>query len=302
MAEQFTLEYAAPPAFGGLYRSIFLTLVLRRKGVKPGEALPAATSSVASMQADPQRLQAYNEACAFPEGDYMPITYPFVLSMPLQMGIFADKRFPLSAVGFVHTRQHILQHRPLKNDEPFSCTCAIAGQRVVKAGLEFDVVTEIEAQGALAWEGISTYLVRGKKWGKPGEPAALAQMPDLTEGADIEDWRVDADMGRRYAKITGDYNPIHVSKFMAKVFGFKRDIVHGAWTMARCMAALPPLEGEGIERIDMAFKGPVFMGSSVKLKGALDTTEQRFDLFCGKNPRPVLQGRHTLETNQSRLF
>ena len=40
------------------------------------------------------------------------------------------------------------------------------------------------------------------------------------------------DTGRRYAAISGDYNPIHLSTISAKMFGFKTAIAHGMWTLA----------------------------------------------------------------------
>jgi acyl dehydratase len=52
------------------------------------------------------------------------------------------------------------------------------------------------------------------------------------------DWRVPADQGRRYAAVSGDYNPIHLSAWTARPFGFKRPIAHGWWTLARALAEL----------------------------------------------------------------
>ena len=46
------------------------------------------------------------------------------------------------------------------------------------------------------------------------------------------------DLGRRYAAISGDYNPIHLGALSAKLFGFKQAIAHGMWSKARCLAAL----------------------------------------------------------------
>jgi acyl dehydratase len=49
---------------------------------------------------------------------------------------------------------------------------------------------------------------------------------------------VAADIGRRYAAVSGDRNPIHLYGMTAKAFGFPRQIAHGMWTKARCLAAL----------------------------------------------------------------
>ena len=37
-------------------------------------------------------------------------------------------------------------------------------------------------------------------------------------------WRLPADQGRRYAAVSGDYNPIHLYGWAARPFGFKQPI------------------------------------------------------------------------------
>lgn len=51
------------------------------------------------------------------------------------------------------------------------------------------------------------------------------------------EWRLGADIGRRYAVVSGDRNPIHLHPLAARLFGFPRPIAHGMWTVARCLAA-----------------------------------------------------------------
>ena len=65
---------------------------------------------------------------------------------------------------------------------------------------------------------------------KPDQPDAT---PDLTAT-----WSLPEDLGRRFAKVAGDRNPIHMYWWTARLFGFRRPIIHGMWTLARCMAAL----------------------------------------------------------------
>ena len=51
-------------------------------------------------------------------------------------------------------------------------------------------------------------------------------------------WRLASDLGRRYAAVSGDTNPIHLSPLTSWLGGFRRPIVHGMWTHARALAAL----------------------------------------------------------------
>jgi acyl dehydratase len=73
------------------------------------------------------------------------------------------------------------------------------------------------------------------------------------------------DLGRRYGAIAGDRNPIHLYPWSARLFGFKRPIMHGMWTLARALRAsggeAPPATGE----LRVQFRRPVSLPSEVSL-------------------------------------
>ena len=58
--------------------------------------------------------------------------------------------------------------------------------------------------------------------------------------------------------MSGDHNPIHLYPITAKALGFPRQIAHGMWTMARCVAALENRLPDAV-RVDVAFKKPVLL-------------------------------------------
>ena len=83
----------------------------------------------------------------------------------------------------------------------------------------------------------------------------------------VATWRIPDDAGRRYAKVSGDVNPIHLSGLTAKAFGFKRAIAHGMWVKARVLAALSGRLPDAIA-VDVAFRKPLFLPSTVTLSTA----------------------------------
>ena len=105
-------------------------------------------------------------------------------------------------------------------------------------------------------------LVRGLKLeseaGEPAEDEPQA-LPEATR------WYADSDIGRRYAKVCGDYNPIHLSAASARLFGFPTAIAHGMWSKAMALAALRghlPHSGYAFE---VDFRKPVRLPSEVVL-------------------------------------
>ena len=47
-----------------------------------------------------------------------------------------------------------------------------------------------------------------------------------------------SDLGRQYAAVSGDRNPIHLFDLTAMPLGFRHHIAHGMWSKARCLAEL----------------------------------------------------------------
>jgi acyl dehydratase len=80
-------------------------------------------------------------------------------------------------------------------------------------------------------------------------------------------WRVPADAGRRYARVSGDVNPIHLSALTARAFGFPRAIAHGMWVEARALAALSGRLPDALA-VDVAFRKPLLLPSTVELATA----------------------------------
>ncbi|NWE91395.1 acyl dehydratase, partial [Pseudomonas reactans] len=89
--------------------------------------------------------------------------------------------------------------------------------------------------------------------------------PSPTQVSELTRWKAPADIGRRYARVSGDYNPIHLSALTAKLFGFPQAIAHGLWNKAHTLAALGEhLPTANIE-ICVEFKKPVRLPGEVTL-------------------------------------
>jgi hypothetical protein len=285
MSAKQVMTFSAPPAYGPMYRKILFGR--RRPGLKPGGQLPELAAECASLEISAGNLAAFRQVCGI-TGEGVPVLYPHVMTGSLHFAIMTHDDFPISMMGAVHLRNHILQHRPLRVSEPYGVVCSLDAHRVAKAGIELDVSTVISSGGARVWESISTYFVRGK-YGEAGEPSTRAQLGGGVPDEEAAAWHIPPGTGRRYAKVCGDYNPIHLFPITAKLFGFKRDVVHGMWAAAVCFARLNASPDTAVQ-CDLLFKGPTFTHSDVRLLRAKGGDGVRFDLYCGKNPKPTIAG------------
>jgi acyl dehydratase len=231
-----------------------------------GGDLPDTRLARNGVTVDPDDLAAYNRVCGFPVGDTLPPTYPHMLTFPLQMALMSDRSFPLALPGFVHVRNRIDVMRAIRADEALDLEVwaeRFAGHR---SGATVDLCATVTMGGEEVWRSRSTYLSRGTK-APEGAPEADVEVAvgDLERVAAT--WRVPDDAGRRYAKVSGDVNPIHMSALTAKAFGFKRAIAHGMWVKARVLGALAGRLPDALS-VDVGFRKPLFLPSTVTLSTA----------------------------------
>lgn len=198
---------------------------------------------------EPYRLARYKEVCGFRPGGGVPATFPHVLAFPLALRIMTSRAFPAPVLGLVHLRNSITQYRPVETGEPLTVRAWLGETGDHDRGTTIELLAEASSGDTPVWYEQSIYLHRHKKSG-----AGTRSGEGRVEGAG-EVWPVPAGTGRRYAGVSGDRNPIHLSAVTARLFGFRTAIAHGMWAKARCVAALPDLPDT--YRVDVTFRRPV---------------------------------------------
>jgi MaoC dehydratase-like protein len=256
--------------------------------VPGGKEIPDLELRLAGVVAEPGEVAAYTKVCGFPLRDSLPPTYPHVLAFPLHMAVMADGGFPFGAVGLVHIENRIVQHRPIGIGEELHLAVRPTPLQPHPKGRTFSLVTEAHVGDELVWESVSTMLRRGK-----GEESAERKPSfgiDSDEFAAGGEWRLGGDLGRRYAAVSGDRNPIHMHSLTAKPLGFPAAIAHGMWTKARALAALDSRLPDGFE-VDVRFRKPILLPGRVEF-GSRDGDggEIEFAVRDAKRHTPHLDG------------
>jgi acyl dehydratase len=234
-----------------------------------------------------EHVDAFADVCGFPVKDTVPLPYPHLLAFPLQMAIMSDPGFPAPAIGTVHLENSITTRRPIAVGETVGVTASVGPAKPHPKGTTYEFLVVVTADGDEVWEETSTYLRRGQ-----GDPSASSGsvFPDAEPHGVV--WKLPGDLGRRYAGVSGDHNPIHLYPLTAKALGFPRQIAHGMWTMARCVAALEN-RLPGSVRVDVAFKKPVLLPGSVAFGSTPVDGGYAFSLTSPKDGSPHLAGRTT---------
>ncbi len=275
---------AQMPSAEALYLRAATTVFRRPKG-RP--TLPTPAVRVENVGVDARHLSAYREVCGFADSEILPITFPHVMAGALHLQLMTRSEFPLPMLGLVHIRNSIQQSRGLRADELFSVNARIGEARDVRQGLEFDLLTEFEADGQVVWQEASTILFR-----VPGPKTAGGKPPPAPPSplAEYASFDAPADIGRRYASVGKDYNPIHLAPLPAKLFGFKRHIAHGMWSLARCAALLEGSAGGVPSQLDVQFKQPLFLPGRVALKYLKNADGTEYALLSRTSNKVHLSG------------
>lgn len=263
-----------------------LALALKRgRRLAAGESIPRIEAKAARLDAD---LATYTKVCGLPGGAALPLCFPQILAADLQKVVLTHRDFPLALFGVVHTRQRIEQKRALYVNEALGGRVWVEGHRPARRGGEFDLHTVITAGGDDVWHGITTIL--SQELPGDGQKRPPPQPTTIQAGRACT-WDVPENQGRRYAKVSGDNNPIHQYALTARPFGFKRAIVHGWWTLARAMAEMDT-DVPAACVLECAFHAPVSLPSTVYFRSGVAGAGLAFELrgAPGKSAKTLVTG------------
>jgi acyl dehydratase len=274
-----------------------IPVVNQLPGVRKTGGDPTALHELRSVTVTREHVSAYAGVCGFPVKDTLPVTYPHVLAFPLHMAVLTSPEFPFPAMGTLHIANTITQHRAVMVGEPLQVEVHTSQVRPHPKGRAVDFLATVSADGETVWESSSTYLRRGRSSVEPVEttndddgprssddgPASTAVVPGRIT------WRLPGDLGRRYAAVSGDHNPIHLYQLTARALGFPRQIAHGMCSLARCVAALENRLPDSVT-VDCAFKKPILLPGTVAFGQDATGDGFAFALTSPKDGAPHLVG------------
>ena len=258
-----TIELDSPPSLTSLYARAVVAPVL------PGgkEELPERRLELRGAEIEAEHVAAYSRVCGFGMRSVVPGTYPHVLAFPLHMSLMTERSFPFSVIGLVHVENRIDVLEPIPIGSQVDLGVWAEDLREHRRGRQFDVVAEAEVDGATVWRGRSTYLRPGGGSDSSSSDEEREASEELSASAE---WDIPGDIGRRYAAVSGDRNPIHMHGLSARLFGFPGAIAHGMWTKARCLASFEGRTPDAFT-VDAAFKSPLRIpGRATLLSGRRD--------------------------------
>lgn len=264
--------------------------LLRALFKRPRHPLPASLPEIVTEyrldRLPLEDIARYRAAFGF-QGEHVPLTWWYLPAQRAHLATMLDPRFPFRIAGLVHMENALEAHGSMAPGQPLVLRTVLRLPPPSSSGaLRCVLETTGSADGVPVFTCTSTYLVRR---GRPGGPKQAEAAPALS-GAALAQWTLDAAAGRRYARLSGDWNPIHLYRRSARLMGMRAPIIHGMHTLAASCAALESAGGRHATRIDCRFRAPVVLGSTVTLQVASGTGE----FIVESGGKPAVTGSHTL--------
>jgi hypothetical protein len=200
------------------------------------------------------------------ESDIIHPCYLHSLAFPLHIMLLLLPEFPFPLLGLIHVNNQIRQLRPINNGEKLCVSSCFEKLKLHPKGWLFSIKVEFFSGSEVVWQSISTNLFRTDH-GKAVNQSNKYSIDTFTKPI-VTTLKLNASLGRRYAKVSGDFNPIHLSKWSAKLFGFKQHIIHGMWTKSYCISMLQKMDPSiflHAFEINTTFKQPLFLPNQVNL-------------------------------------
>ena len=259
-------DLADVPSFPAVYAAALDPRGGRRRG-EP--VLPSTAYRVRAVRIDAERARDFDHLMGGPATDLVHPGVLHVLAFPVSLALMARRDFPFPLLGLVHLRNQVLQHRPVRVGELVDVECRVRDLRPHRKGRTFEAVSTILSQdGEIIATDVSTYLAKGPAPAFEDGGSATSSTGGRTERHAFEAptptgrWALPADAGRRYAAVSGDVNPIHMSALSAKAFGFPAAIAHGMYTASRAFTEARVDLSRPL-RWDVSFDAPVTLPGTV---------------------------------------
>ena len=211
--------------------------------------------------------------------------------------------FYFSSTYFFST---MVQYESLESSDVYVATLTLLPvTRLVKKGIEFDISITIRStsNNKVIWGAFNSFLVfHSHKYPistlavEEGSNEISSEVHKLTAAKNVP---LSSDVGRKYALLCGDWNPVHISKITAKLFGFKMAIAHGMYISALAISAL---QREGIfpktypVTVEVIFRRPCFIPTSINVSYsyvhlATNSNTVKFSVLQSETANTLIRGQ-----------
>jgi acyl dehydratase len=195
-----------------------------------------------------------------------PLCYLYTLAQRAQLHLMLSPEFTIASPGMVHLENYLTKHADYLPTTPFGIEASIAVEYKESGSLV--PVSEIRfyQEGKLVATNRSVYLARRRSKSKSGKKKATARPQAFGPVHYQTNWELAAGLGKVYAELSGDRNPIHTSRLFAWLAGFPRPILHGWYSVSKIEQTIEAQFAYAASELGVKFMAPVLLPGEVQLQ------------------------------------
>ncbi|RJF69252.1 acyl dehydratase [Rhodopseudomonas palustris] len=225
--------------------------------------------------------------------DRLLLLAPHVTGFRLTLAMLMHPDWPLPIWQALQLRNRLIRSGDVRVAYPSDLIAQATAWRVHDKGIELGVHAQLLQGDDCSWESITTFYYRGRfappLTHGPLEGAALLSPTIDPALPPVAHWTVDGDRRLRFARLTGDGNPLHLLDAYARRTGFAAASAHPQRIAAQCLGHLTKTSAP--RQLDLWLKGPVYYNRAVTLRQTHSPEGEEFALWVDGDERAAMVGR-----------
>lgn len=280
-----TISLNALPSLASLY-----TTAAFKRNSQNLSSLPRCSLRIDDFKLDAKQVKRYQKQFNFDMRHGLPAPFIYLATQSMQLYLLTRHRFPLSPAGLVHLGIEFKQSCSLPLDWKGVVEMSITNQQHTKKGLIFDIETRLlsavhhfdnkaDRDSSNNPSNNVDLIMTNRYLAKAIKVQSQFDIPNMVNRAEPgralplrqRNISVENGSGRRYARLSGDYNPIHLYRWSSRLFGFKQPIIHGLFLVSEAYAELEKLVAGFVPESAFQFKSPLYLPGSASM--SIDKTD-----------------------------
>jgi acyl dehydratase len=219
-----------------------------------------------------------------------PLSFFYLMAQRAQTSLMLQSDFTIAIPGLVHISNRLEKLGTIDYTTSFDLKVDVDVPYKETGSLipKFKVLFTQNNKPIICCE--STYIAKRK-----GNKKSSLKTDDdafIEKSSFSETWEISQNLGQIYAVASGDKNPIHTSKFFAKIIGFRSPILQGWYSVSRIIKACEIEYATTYQSIEVDFKSPIFLPSKQEIKWQKnEKNEVLFQIIDIESNKIVLNGK-----------
>jgi hypothetical protein len=193
--------------------------------------------------------------------------------------LLAQAKFPSKLLGLIHLSSEYHVHSVVDWCQTYDLQLTLSDCTRTDKGYVYQIDISLSQAGQLCLVCQNKVLDKDQNY-RGGRSVSTSENSFVLVANNL----LTAKLARNYAALSGDYNPIHLSNLLAKLFGMKKAVIHGMYNLHWCLTQVPA--SQHATTIIAQFNRPCYLPSHVAL---VEMNEHEYGLFSENRQNRHLQ-------------